>query len=155
MFDDLIDERDRKARMTSSVIKFWNVRYLTKEQAKELEAQKRAQEEAEQAEQQAIPDSQADEDLRRAQEIFERLEAEAAADEAKKIEEQRAAYEAVQASMTDENYNATTGSYSGSYGKGHIDESTKDMAAAILSEKTDSIAALFEQAEQSLFDDAQ
>ena len=151
MFDDLIDERDRKARMTSSVIKFWNVRYLTKEQAKELEEQKKAKE---QEEAQPAP-QEVDEDLRRAQEIFERLEAEAAEDEARKIAEQRAAYEAVQASMTDENYNATTGSYSGAYGKGHIDESTKDMAAAILSEKSDSIAALFEQAEQSLFDDAQ
>ena len=151
MFDDLIDERDRKARMTSSVIKFWNVRYLTKEQAKELEEQKKAKE---QEEAQPAP-QEVDEDLRRAQEIFERLEAEAAEDEARKIAEQRAAYEAVQASMTEENYNATTGSYSGTYGKGHIDESTKDMAAAILSEKSDNIAALFEQAEQSLFEDTQ
>lgn len=46
-------------------------------------------------------------------------------------------------------YNATTGSYSGSYGKGPIDESTKAMAADILAARNnemDEIMKLMEAA---------
>ena len=61
---DLIAERNKKAEIKKSVIKRWNVNYVDQEALKQKE-----EEEAK---------------LREAQEIFERLEREKAADEAEK-----------------------------------------------------------------------
>jgi hypothetical protein len=51
--------------------------------------------------------------------------------------------------MTDSAYNATTGSYSGDYGKvGPTDEVTKGQIEKILHEKTDAIAELFDHRDE-------
>lgn len=82
--------------------------------------------------------SQSDLDL--ANEIFARLMAEAAADEAAKaaeieaIKREQEANEAVnrEQEATEADYNAETGSYSGLYGKKPMSESESDILASIL-----------------------
>jgi len=144
---DLIDIRDRKANVKSSVIKRWNVHFVTQE---ELDAKKAAME-AEEAKAQEIDlDAIAaeEEELRRAQEVFERLEREAAADRAKELEEQRLAYQMANGELPDDMYNSTTGSYSGAYGRRPIDDETKAQLDEIMNNNGNDISALFAQAEQ-------
>ena len=80
-----------------------------------------------------------EERMREAQEIFERLEREKAEDEAKKQAEIDQAY--IEAELNDlvremdATYNATTGSYSGTYGQGEVDTVTQDQFQMILNEK--------------------
>ena len=99
------------------------------------EAAKKAEEEAE--------------ELRRAQEIFERLEREAAADKEKELEEQRMAYAMANGDLDDSFYNETTGSYSGAYGMKPMDDDTKAQLDAIMSNNGNDISALFAQAEEN------
>lgn len=115
---DLIAEKNKKESIKSSVIKYWNVNYFDPNEAKRLEEEARMQE---------------------AQMILERLAKEAAEDEAKKQAEIDQAY--IEAELNelvrtmDKNYNASTGSYSGTYGQGKVDEVTQDQVAMILNEK--------------------
>ena len=81
--------------------------------------------------------SQADLDL--ANEIFARLQAEAAADDAAKaaeIEEAKRMADAASAAPEEvhnsASYNATTNSFSGDYGTGPVDEETADIVAELL-----------------------
>ena len=72
-----------------------------------------------------------DEEAELASDIIARLNAEAAADAAKKqaeIDEARAHAEMLE----DPSYNAATGSYSGAYGTGPVDDDTMDAVSAIL-----------------------
>ena len=125
---DLIAERDKKEKMKHSIVKWWNVHYmtpeeLTKEQAKEASSamQKESGE----------PDT--------AQDIIDRLNREAAEDEARKrkeIEQARLEAEA--------NFNATTGAYSGAYGMDGVDRKHKEQINAILSEKDEALRDLIE-----------
>lgn len=111
---DLIEERDRKAKIQRSIIKRWNVHYMTPEELKSMEEQDMAAS------------------------IVARLEAEAAEDEAKKqaeIEEARSKAA---------NYNKTTGSYSGDYGKQEVDSVTQGQIDKILGEKEAAIRSMFE-----------
>ena len=115
---DLIAERNKKAEIKKSVIKRWNVNYVDQEALKQKE-----EEEAK---------------LREAQEIFERLEREKAADEAEKQAEINKAYKEAELDAQkwlDDNYNETTGSCSGMYGQGKVDEVNKDQIAMILNEQ--------------------
>lgn len=118
---DIIAELNRKAEIKRSVIKRWNVNYIDAETAKQQEE--------------------------KALEIYSRLESEKASDEAKRKEEIEQAYldaeESTQKWM-DDNYNATTGSYSGMYGQGAVDDVTKDQVALILNEKSSVIQQMFE-----------
>jgi len=130
---DLIAEKNKRESIKSSVIKYWNVNYF------DPAAQQRLEEEAK---------------LREAQEIIDRLAREAAEDEAKKQAEIDQAY--IEAELndlvrevdrtynldamnetfhSDKDYNATTGSYSGTYGQGKVDNVTQDQVAMILNEK--------------------
>lgn len=115
---DIIDERDEKERISKSIIKFWNVNYIAKptvEEEAESEAQK----------------------------VLKRLEAEAAADEAAKQAEIAKAME--EARLREEEYNATTGSYSGAYGKTEVkDDVTKGQIDKILQEKDATLRNLIE-----------
>lgn len=78
-----------------------------------------------------------------AAEILERLAEEKAAEEAKKRDEINRIIEEVR--HRDETYNATTGSYSGSYGAGEVqDEATKGQIDKILHEKADVIRDIVE-----------
>lgn len=137
---DLLAIEYENKRLHRSLIKFWNVNYIdpnAEEMAKEAELA--AQEELDKQ-------AAAEEELRLAQEIFERLEREKAADEAEKQAEIAAAMAEAsgEVEITDSDYNATTGSYSGAYGKGPVDDSTLDQAAAILKERENAMQSLFD-----------
>ncbi|MGN0353018.1 MAG: hypothetical protein ACI4ES_15335 [Roseburia sp.] len=112
---DLIEERDRKAKIQKSVIKSWNVHYMTPEELKELEKQNEAAD------------------------VYARLEAEAAADEAKFQAEIEAAR------RMSEDYNKTTGAYSGQYGKQEVDSVTQGQIDKILGEKDAAIRSMIDE----------
>ena len=129
---DLIAEKNQKESIKSSVIKYWNVNYVDPNDTSRLEEEEK---------------------LRAAQEIFERLEREAAEDAAKKQAEIDQAY--IEAELNDlvremgamENdatYNATTGSYSGTYGQGEVDSVTQDQVAMILNEKNAALKGIID-----------
>ena len=129
---DLIAERDHKAKIMNSVIKFWQVNYLDRETIMQLEEEKLKAAEA----------AANNETLKLALEVSARLEREAAEDEAIKQAEIVAALASVEA---EQNFNATTGSYSGSYGKNVcLDEEKLNQVDSILNEKNDYIKSLFE-----------
>lgn len=116
---DLIAEKNKRESIKSSVIKYWNVNYFDPNDKARLEEEEK---------------------MRAAQEVFERLEREAAEDAAKKQAEIDQAY--IEAELNDlvremdaKAYNATTGSYSGTYGQGEVDTVTQDQVAMILNEK--------------------
>ena len=122
---DLIAEKNKRESIKSSVIKYWNVNYFDPNDQKRLEEEARARE---------------------AQEVFERLEREKAEDEAKKQAEIDQAY--IEAELNDlvremdATYNATTGSYSGTYGQGEVDTVTQDQVQMILNEKNAAIQGI-------------
>lgn len=119
---DLIAEKNKRESIKSSVIKYWNVNYFNPNDKARLEEEERAC---------------------AAQEILERLEREAAEDEAKKREAINQAY--IEAELNalvrevDKTYNASTGSYSGTYGQGKVDTVTQDQVAMILNEKNETL----------------
>ena len=118
---DIIAELNRKAEIKRSVIKRWNVNYIDAETLKRQEEAK-------------------------AMEVFNRLESEKAEDEAKKQAEIDQAYLEAEESTRrwmDDNYNETTGSFSGMYGQGDVDDVTKDQVALILHEKDAAIQGMF------------
>ena len=164
LFEDAIDVRDRKRFLAERIVKPWNYNYIVPLTEEQLAAQAAAEEEARQA--QAAAEAAAapppepeltDEQkalIESANEIFARLEAEKAADEAAKQAEIDAAMAAangtpIPEAVTDSDYNASTGSYSGAYGKGPVDDSTKDMAASILSERSSYIDDIMKQLNMS------
>lgn len=107
---DVIDERNQKEKIKRSIIKRWNIHYLSKA---ELEEQQRQEE------------------IAKANEILERLNAEAAEDEAKK----QAEIEAIRKAQ-EEAFNQATKSHSGFYGAEEIEnEETKEKINQILGEK--------------------
>ena len=130
---DLIAERDKKEKMEHSIVKWWNVHYMTPEEL------------AEEQKKEAAPEMQmdrpkAEDNLSAAQEIIDRLNREAAEDEARKrleIEQARLDAEA--------NFNESTGAYSGSYGAGHVDKEHREQIDSILAEKDMALRDLIEQ----------
>ena len=116
---DLIAERDEKNRLDSSVVKWWRVNYIDQAKMKQLEEE--------------------GETLRLALEISARLEAEAAADEAiKQAEIDRILAETEAADA--EAFNATTGTFSGRYGKNvTLDEEGMNQVESILNQKQSDI----------------
>ena len=155
---DLIAERDAKLKLARTVVKWWNVNFIYPDQVNgevpqaEAEAAEAAQTDtpfmAEGEVVEETHDTPAEEELteeqkaliEQANEVFARLEAEKAADEAIKQAEIDAAYAAANGGVTDADYNAATGSYSGAYGKGEVSDETKDLAASILAEKGDAFS---------------
>ena len=126
---DLIAERDKKEKMKHSIVKWWNVHYMTPEELAEEQAKERSS---------AVPQTMGDHEA--AQEIIDRLNREAAEDEARKrkeIEQARLEAEA--------NFNATTGAYSGAYGTDGVDRKHKEQIDAILSEKDEALRDLIER----------
>ncbi len=133
---DLIAERNKKEEIKSTVIKYWNVNYVDPEALRMQEEFLRQQEEL--AAQAAAQKAEEEAKLAEAQAIFERLEQERLADEAEKQAEIDQAYadaELAAQDWLDANYNETTGSFSGMYGQGEVDEVNKDQIAMILNEK--------------------
>ncbi len=112
---DLIEERDRREKIHNSIIKSWNVHYMTPEELETLQQQNEAAE------------------------VYERLAAEAAADEAKLQAEIEAAR---QKAMS---YNKITGAYSGEYGKQDVDSVTQGQIEKILGEKEAALRSVIEE----------
>lgn len=114
---DSIDDRNEKEKIRKSIIKYWNVNY----KPAALSAEK---------------DSQVDE-------ILDRLKEEADADEAKLRQEIADAMR--EAEHLGQNYNASTKSYSGTYGGDAVSDVTKGQIDKILREKSDAIRNLVER----------
>lgn len=143
MHEDAIGERLKKDQMGRSVIKYWRVRYGET-------AQEEPEEEPQVEEAASSPED--DEAARIAMEIYERLQAEAAADDAKLMAEQEAAYAAAAAkeSMSAEEaaWRERTGA-SGVYGQNAFDnEDEAAQVAAILSEKKDAFADMLQSMQE-------
>lgn len=122
--EDLIDKRNKKEKIASSIIKWWKVHYMSKAEVEAKEEEKARLAEEEQRKQ---------EEMDLANEIFARLEAEAAADEAKK----RAEIELAKiGQLGEDTYNAATKSFSGTYGQKQVeDEVTNEQISQILEEQ--------------------
>ena len=124
---DLIAEKNKRESIKKSIVKYWNVNYF------DPVAQKRLEDEAK---------------LREAEEIIDRLAREAAEDEAKKQAEIDQAYMEAEINdlvrIMDRTYNATTGSYSGTYGQNKVDTVTKDQVDMILNEKNAALQGIID-----------
>ena len=139
---DTIEERLKRDQMGRSVIKYWRVRYA--KEPEEPEEEKEPEPEAA-----AAAPEEEDEAARIAREIYERLQAEAAEDDAKLKQEQQDAYAAAAAAeqgVSDEEaaWRERTGA-SGVYGQKAFDnEEEAAQVAAILSEKKDAFADMLQ-----------
>lgn len=134
--EDMIDKRDKRDRIARSVIKSWNVHYIT-----EAELQVRQAQEEERLRQ---------EEAERVGNVLARLKEEAEADEAAKQAEIQELLD--QQERDRANFNATTNSRSGEYGTRKVeDETTLAQINAILGEKEEA----FEQQLQHIKDEKQ
>lgn len=147
----MITERNQKEKLRHSIVKWWNVHYMTPE---ELHAQQKKEAMPDalgaggqlQAQAREEPDAErlrelqeAQEDLDAAQEILERLRQEAEADELNKQREiERAKL------LVEENYNPTTGAYSGAYGMDETNAEQSEQIEHILSQKDEELRDLIE-----------
>lgn len=142
---DLIEERDKKEKMKHSIVKWWNVHYmtpeeLTEEQEKEALSGSLRMSDGFDPEQRAGGNMSVTSGTDAAQEIIDRLNREAAEDEARKqreIEQARLAAEA--------NFNEATGAYSGAYGAVGADGVHKEQINAILAEKDEALRDLIQR----------
>ena len=123
---DRIDERNFREKVKKSIIKNWNIHYVSKE---ELNRKKQ------------------EEELRQAQEILDRLNREAAQDEAVK---QNEIDELLRQKELEKSYNRTTGAYSGEYGKQRLaDAVAKEKVEKILAEKNEELFRTIEESKHS------
>lgn len=145
---DLIQERNEREKMEHSIVKWWNVHYMTPEELRAAQqAEKQEQVSVSTQPGQEMNESQqlqtAEEELHSVEEILEQLELEAKKDEIRKREEiEQAKIEA------ESNYNQTTGAYSGVYGQTDVDEKDDGQIQAILSEKDDALRDLIKKTEE-------
>lgn len=123
---DLIAERDEKNRLDSSVVKWWRVNYIDHIMMEQLKEEERRLKEE-------------DEAMKLALEVTARLEAEAAEDEAIKQAEIARVLAETQA-VEEAEFNATTGTFSGRYGKNvTLDEEGMNQVESILNQKKSDI----------------
>ena len=145
---DLIQERNEREKMEHSIVKWWNVHYMTPEELRAAQqAEKQEQVSVSTQPGQEMNESQqlqtAEEELHSVEEILEQLELEAKKDEIRKREEiEQAKIEA------ESNYNQTTGAYSGVYGQTDVNEKDDGQVQAILSEKDDALRDLIKKTEE-------
>ncbi len=121
---DIIDKRNEAEKIRKSIIKYWNVQYVP-----------------------VSPSGQSEEEK---QKILEELEREAAEKEEKKRKEIEALKEAAK-DKDPRLYNAKTGSYSGTYGRGKVDDVTKGQIDQILRERSDVVRDLVENGGEADF----
>lgn len=138
---DLIDERNKKEKMQNSILKWWNVHYMTPEELEEEQEKEQDPSVSGTKHQSGHGDSQ--QDGHDAQEIMDHIGQVAREQEEKKQREIEAAV-----MKTRDNYNPLTGAYSGSYGSGGADSEYEDQIAAILTEKDDALRDLIEHTEE-------
>lgn len=145
---DLIQERNEREKMEHSIVKWWNVHYMTPEELRAAQqAEKQKQVSVSTQPGQEMNESQqlqtAEEELHSVEEILEQLEHEAKKDEIRRREEiEQAKIEA------ESNYNQTTGAYSGVYGQTDVNEKDDGQIQAILSEKDDALRDLIKKTEE-------
>ena len=148
---DLIKERDERERMERSIVKWWNVHYMTPEELRAAQ-QAEKQESASATDMSTQPEGvtneyqqlqTAEEELHAAEEILERLEHEAKQDEIRKREEIEQVKREAEA-----NYNPTTGAYSGVYGQAEVDEESDGQIQSILAEKDEALRDLIKHTEE-------
>lgn len=145
---DLIQERNEREKMEHSIVKWWNVHYMTPEELRAAQqAEKQEQVSVSTQPGQEMNESQqlqtAEEELHSVEEILEQLEHEAKKDEIRRREEiEQAKIEA------ESNYNQTTGAYSGVYGQTDVNEKDDGQIQAILSEKDDALRDLIKKTEE-------
>ena len=146
---DLIAERDKKEKMKHSIVKWWNVHYMTPEELTEEQAREAVPVSPSQASNGSAPfydgvpniqPSAKPAEMDAAQEIIDRLNREAAEDEARKQQEIEQARRAAEA-----NFNEATGAYSGAYGADGADGAHKEQIDAILAEKDDALRDLIQR----------
>lgn len=135
-----------KEKMQRSVVKWWNVHYMTPEELEEQQEKEQDASEpaAESKPAKVQPETEAreepEEESGGAQGIAERMSQAKEAEFQQQIEAMRAESEG--------KYNASTGSYSGAYGSGGADDLHQDQISAILAEKDDALRSLIEQTEE-------
>ncbi len=148
---DLIQERNEREKMEHSIVKWWNVHYMTPEELRAAQ-QAEKQESVSAADVSTQPGGvtdeyqqlqTAEEELHAAEEILERLEHEAKQDEMRKREEIEQVKREAEA-----NYNPTTGAYSGVYGQTEVTEEDDGQIQSILSEKDEALRDLIKQTEE-------
>ena len=135
---DLIAKRDKMEKLRSTVIKRWNVNFEEEKDADTASEEAVSEEDVFKAEEEA-------EKARMAQEIIDRLNAEAAEDEALKQAEIDAAK--MQSAAT---FNATTGSHSGAYGMGEVSGEEQQVIDSIMAEKDDALQHLIAETAQEV-----
>lgn len=137
---DLITERDKREKMNQSIVKWWNVHYMTPEELEEAQAKEQQADDSQgSGAQMESAGEKSGEQVHDAQGILDRLNQEAVQGELQKrkeIERVRAQFE--------KNFNASTGSNSGVYGSGGADAEHKGQIDAILAEKDDALRSLIE-----------
>lgn len=150
---DLIAERDKKLKIQKSIVKWWNVHYMTPEELAEEQEKEVASASSQTAGDSAPSDNAdgqmiqelekenaADDEEETVQEILDRLSHEAEEDEARKREE------IAQARLEAEaNFNEATSAYSGGYGASGADGEHKEKIDAILAEKDDALRDLIQR----------
>ena len=147
---DLIAERDKKEKMKHSVVKWWNVHYMTPEELTEEQAREEADDRPQTMSSfgpvysatEQMPSDVGAHEKDAAQEIIDRLNREAAEDEARKQQEIEQARKIAEA-----NFNEKTGAYSGAYGSEGMDREHKEQIDSILSEKDDALRDLIQRTE--------
>ena len=140
---DLIKERNERERMQNSIVKWWNVHYMTPEELRAAQKDDDGAAALSAQPQQAGGETQqlqvVEEELQAAEEIIGRLQREAELDEVHKRQEIEQARQ-----ETEANYNPTTGAYSGTYGTGQVDEENDGQIQEILSQKDEALRELIE-----------
>ena len=145
---DLIAERDKKEKMKHSIVKWWNVHYMTPE---ELSAEQKKEAGTDQMHtsndictrpmaEGELKAGSTDDQMDAAQEILDRLNREAAEDEARKQQEIDQARLFAEA-----NFNESTGAYSGAYGANGVDGEHKKQIDSILAEKDEALRDLIQR----------
>ena len=143
MDDSYIDRKLKEDAMQKNLIKYWRVRFDSEEEEEEKAPEK--QEAATQEEDLFANVDENDEEMMRAKEIFERLQSEAAADDAALMAEQQAAYAEAEATQA---WRERTGA-DGVYGQKPVESAAeKAQIDAILGERADAFDELLKQAQE-------
>ena len=146
MDDSYIDRKLKEDAMQKNLIKYWRVRFDSEEEEEEKEEKAPAKQEAATQEEDLFANvDENDEEMMRAKEIFERLQSEAAADDAALMAEQQAAYAEAEATQA---WRERTGA-DGVYGQKPVESAAeKAQIDAILGERADAFDELLKQAQE-------
>ena len=145
MEDSYIDRKLKEDEMQHNLIKYWRVRFEEEEDEKEKKEPVKEEAKPNGEEDLFANMDESDEDMVRAREIFERLQAEAAADDAALMAEQQAAYAEAEATQA---WRERTGA-DGVYGQKPIEDAAeKAQIDAILGEKNNAFEDMIRQAQE-------